>query len=146
MFLNADDVPIDSPAVALLVVGWGARDFYTTTGSYTDLSLGPVWRAITGDATVMRVLLAGEITDAAGISWLDLTDQQFAALLEEVRRGFAGGAPDALDHPGLNGRDVFYPGTGRFHLFRTCNVWVGDVLRRAGIRVGIWTPFTWSLP
>ncbi len=145
-FLVNGRMDIEDPGVAWVVVGWGARDFYTTTGDYTDLRPRPVWRAITGDASVMRVFLAGEITEDAGITWIDVDAQQFATLLTEVRAGFAGADPAPLDHPGLNGQDTFYPGTGRFNLFRTCNVWVGDVLRKAGLRVGIWTPFTWSLP
>ncbi|MFY7877715.1 MAG: DUF2459 domain-containing protein, partial [Pirellula sp.] len=28
---------------------------------------------------------------------------------------------------------------GSYHLFRTCNVWAGAGLKKAGIRVGYWT-------
>lgn len=145
-FVEVRGIPINAPGVSWVLIGWGARDFYTTTGTYADLSVGPVWRAITGDSAVMRVVLAGELTDTTGIRWIDISERQLAILLSDVRGGFAGESPVPIDHPGLNGRDVFYPGTGRFNLFRTCNVWVGNVLRRAGVRVGIWTPFTWTLP
>ncbi|MEO1637874.1 MAG: DUF2459 domain-containing protein [Pseudomonadota bacterium] len=145
-FLAADGLFIDAPEVAWLVTGWGARDFYTTTGGYTDLRPGPVFRAVTGDSAVMRVFLGGTITDDTGITWITLSDAQFAAVVEQVRTSFDGDLPTPLEHPGLNGRDLFYPAQGRFHLFRTCNVWVGNVLRKAGVEVGVWTPFTWSLP
>ncbi|MEO0930563.1 MAG: TIGR02117 family protein [Pseudomonadota bacterium] len=144
-FLQDAGLPINAPETAWVVVGWGARDFYTTTGTYADLRFGPVLRAITGDRAVMRVLLVSQIRDARGLRWIDLTEEQYGALITLVRADFAGDVPLPLDHPGLNGNDVFYPATGRFHLLRTCNVWVGDVLREVGIRVGVWTPFTWSL-
>lgn len=145
-FLNAGGLPIFSPDAAWIVVGWGARDFYMTTGSYADLQAGPVWRAMTGDASVMRVLVAGQLSDDTGITWIGMSSAQFDTLLAQIRASFVGDVPRPLVHPGLNGRDLFYPATGHFHLLRTCNVWVGDVLRRSGVPVGIWTPFTWSLP
>lgn len=43
--------------------------------------------------------------------------------------------------PGYGAYDAFYTGTGRYSAVRTCNAWVGDALRRAGVRVGAWTPF-----
>lgn len=145
-FLSASGVPIGNPDVAWIVVGWGARDFYTATGSYTDLRPGPVWRAITGDDAVMRVFVAGPIVDTSDISWIDMSTAQSNHLTREVLAGFKNTALPPLDHPGLGRNDLFFPAAGRFHLFQTCNVWVGDVLRLVGARVGIWTPFIWSLP
>ncbi len=142
-FLAAAGMPINHPDVAWVSLGWGARDFYTTTGDYTDLSPRPIWRAVTGDHAVMRVDLAGPLHADLDVTWLRLTPDQFAALLDAINAGFASDQP--IDHPGFNATDRFYPATGRFHLFRTCNAWVGDVLRGAGVRVGLWTPFTWSL-
>jgi len=145
-FLQGSGLPVDHPDIAWIVVGWGARDFYMTTESYADLRPGPVWRAVTGDRAVMRVFVGGQIADPVGISWVTVAGPQLDGLVREVLGGFEDTALPPLDHPGLSGNDVFFPATGRFHLFRTCNVWVGDVLRQAGIRVGVWTPFTWSLP
>jgi uncharacterized protein (TIGR02117 family) len=143
-FLAGAGMPINHPEVAWISIGWGARDFYTTTGEYSDLSMQPIWRAITGDDAVMRVDLAGPLRADLDVTRLRLTPKQFALLLDEVSAGFSADHP--INHPGFNATDRFYPATGRFHLFRTCNAWVGDVLRKAGVRVGIWTPFTWSLP
>ncbi|WP_370642121.1 TIGR02117 family protein [Yoonia sp. I 8.24] len=143
-FLAAAGMPINHPDVSWVSVGWGARDFYTTTGDYTDLSLRPVWRAVTGDHAVMRVDLAGPLRADLDVTRLQLSPDQFATLLDAISAGFASDNP--IDHPGFNATDRFYPATGRFHLLRTCNVWVGDVLRGAGVRVGLWTPFIWSLP
>lgn len=141
-FLRDDGLPEGD----WLILGWGAREFYTTVGTYADLEAGAVWSAVTGDSSVMRVLPIGPFTPQGDMTRLDLSDRQFAALLAAIRTGFAGDEPERLPGPGLGTRDVFYAGAGRFHLLRTCNVWVGEVLRAADIRVGLWTPFTWSLP
>ena len=36
--------------------------------------------------------------------------------------------------------DAFYAARGHYSALRTCNGWVGDALRFAGVRVGAWTP------
>jgi hypothetical protein len=51
----------------------------------------------------------------------------------------------ALAVPGLGPRDVFYASPGRTDIFRTCNAWVGRMLRASGQRFGLWTPATWSV-
>lgn len=36
--------------------------------------------------------------------------------------------------------DAFYEARGSYHLFNTCNCWVGRALRTSGIRAPIFTP------
>lgn len=135
------DVPLTE--AEWLLIGWGARDFYTTTGSFRDVSARAVLRAVTGDRSVMRVEQFGPLGPLDGFTEISMDTATFSTLLDDIADSFAG---PRLDVPGLSGDDHFFPGKGRFHVFRTCNVWVGRVLRDAGLRVGIWTPFTWSLP
>jgi hypothetical protein len=37
--------------------------------------------------------------------------------------------------PGQYGDSRFYPSLENFHLFKTCNVWVAETLRAAGLDV-----------
>ena len=143
-FVEASGVPIRLPQVQYLVIGWGAHDFYTTTGSYQNLSARAIWRGIIGDASVMRVDVAGAIDPDIPVQWLDLSDAQFSALLVAIESGFA---PEhaALDTPGFTDSDRFFVGAGSFSALRTCNVWVGEVLRAAGLRFGAWTPAPYSV-
>ena len=136
-------VPIDR--AGWVVFGWGARDFYTSTGGYRDLSPGPVWRAISGDTAVMRVDLIAPEWTPQDVIVISLGPDQQQRLFEAIAAGFATPVA-ALDHPGFTSADRFFAGAGRFDAFRTCNVWVGQVLAAAGVDVGRWTPFTWSLP
>lgn len=138
-----DDPLLNSTGWVLF--GWGALDFYTTTGTYADLSPGPILRAVTGDASVMRVDLIPNHWVPQDVTVIAVSEAQRDRLLDAIAAGFADPVTP-LDHPGFTSTDTFYAGAGRFHLFRTCNVWVGEVLADAGLNVGIWTPFTWSLP
>jgi hypothetical protein len=40
---------------------------------------------------------------------------------------------------------VFYEANSHFSIFRTCNVWIAEVLRGAGVPMGIWTPTPYSV-
>jgi hypothetical protein len=74
---------------------------------------------------------------------LDLSEAQFDALLTETAAAFS--STTRLDRPGLTGTDAFFPARGHFSALRTCNVWLGETLRAAGIPFGLWTPANWSV-
>ena len=146
-FARGAGVPLDHPMAEWLAVGWGAHDFYTTVGGYSDVSGRAIWRAVSGDASVIRLEAWGRIPDNHGLTEIALSDDQFAALLEAIATSFAGdGPPTRINHPGFSEADAFFEARGRFSPLHTCNVWVGEMLRKAGLPVGAWTPFTWSLP
>lgn len=132
-------IALDHPDVHWLLLGWGARDFYTSTGTYGDVSPRAIWRGVTGDFAVMRVSVTSEITG----DWprLDLDATHMQRLIGAVTNSFAQGPQTPpLDHPGFSDFDRFFAATGRFNLFNTCNVWVGQMLGAAGVRFGSWTP------
>ena len=46
---------------------------------------------------------------------------------------------------GYGATDIFYPAHGRFSLIKSCNVWVGEGLKAAGLPTGLWTPFAFQV-
>jgi uncharacterized protein (TIGR02117 family) len=142
-FAIPDGVPLDAPGAEWLLVGWGARAFYTTAGTYADITPQATFQAITGDSAVIRLDAIGRITDFTDIPLIEMDAVQFSGLLDILVGSFApgeAGMPVAIDHPGFTASDRFYPATGHFNILTTCNVWVGDVLGAAGIPFGRWTP------
>ncbi|UWQ18470.1 DUF2459 domain-containing protein [Jannaschia sp. M317] len=135
-FAGMAGVPIDAPGAEWILVGWGARDFYTATGTYADMRPGPVWRAVTGDHSVLRVEVLGAL-DTADLPEVRLSAAQFTRLLGAVAGTRSG---PVVPGAGFTATDAFFEADGRFHLNRTCNVWVGEMLRAAGLRFGRWTP------
>jgi uncharacterized protein (TIGR02117 family) len=119
-FAEQTGVPVNDPDAEWLVIGWGARDFYTSVGSYADLSGAAVAKGIIGDTSVLRVDVAGRITDYTGIDLLALTPDQFAALTDAILADFARtaeGVPIPLSDAGFTLSDSFFAGKDRFHLF-----------------------------
>lgn len=142
-FAEAAGVPLNHPEAAWLVFGWGSAAFYTTAGTYADITASAVLTAATGDDAVVRLDALGPLPPLPNLRFLQLSDAQFQALLTETAAAIA--SETKLDHPGFTGSDAFFPGRGHFHLLRTCNVWLGETLRAAGIPFGLWTPANWSV-
>jgi len=142
-FANAKGVPVADPKVRYLIVGWGSRTFYTATGTYADLNLGSIWPALTGDDATLHLDVAGEVEGVPGITWIALSTTQLEALTRAVTATLsrdAAGDPIPLNAPPFGLTDAFYAANGRFNVLNTCNVWIGHMLRQAGLDFGIWTP------
>lgn len=144
-FAFAEDagVPVSHPGAKWLMLGWGSQAFYTTAGTYADITASAVFTAATGDDAVIRLDVTGPLGAAPNLRYLTLSEAQFQALLTQTAAAIVG--TTALDHPGFTGSDAFFPATGRFHAFRTCNAWLGETLRASGIPFGLWTPANWSV-
>ena len=142
-FAEPAGVPINHPDAEWLVLGWGSAAFYTTAGTYADITARAVLTAATGDDAVIRLDALGPQPPLPNLRVLALSEAQFQALLTQTAAAFA--SQTRLDHPGFTGADAFFPARGHFHLFRTCNVWLGESLRAAGIPFGLWTPANWSV-
>lgn len=144
-FVARDGLPIDHPDAEWLVLGWGAAGFYTAVGRFADVTAPVLWRASTGDEAVLRLDLAGDVSGVEGLTWIEASPAQVAALREVVLQAFrrdAGSSPMALPSGAQRQTHLFYRAEGRFHLFHTCNAWIGETLRAAGLPFGAWTPTT----
>lgn len=122
--------------------GWGDRAFYIDTPTWWDVRPATIWRAAWGSTrTAMHVDAIPEPRLGRDVRALTLRPAEYARLVAFVRASFA---PGAATH-GYAGYDVFYPARGRYSAIRTCNAWVGEALRHAGVRTGRWTPLSASV-
>ena len=119
-----------------LAIGWGEKGFYLGTPTWREVRPGLILRALAGsDETLMHVEhVPGPAPDDRAIV---LTPAQYRRLAAFVAASFR---PGGRRYPGYDANDVFYDARGRYDAARTCNSWTGDALRRAGVRVGRWTP------
>lgn len=141
-------VALNQPQARWLLIGWGAREFYTTTGTYADVSFGAVFRGLTGDSSVLRTDVVGPLSQDLEFPAISMTQAQFDRFLTAIEASFArteDGVPIPIDTPGFSPTDRFFAAKGRFNVFQTCNVWIGEMLREAGVRFGIWVPLPFSV-
>jgi len=141
-------LPLDHPALRHLGFGWGSRAFYTTAGSYSDITLSATLRAATGDEPVMRITPMGNLTTSSDIVAIDLSLSAYRRLVSAIKASFLrDGNGEAIHLAGVSiGQgDAFFLAAGHFNLFNPCNQWVGKMLHSAGVDIGLWTPTTHSL-
>lgn len=119
-------------------VGWGEQAFYLETPTWADLKLATVLAAAFGsDRTLIHVDHVPRPAPDGSVRRLVVTPAQYHRLAAYVRASLTEGG---ARHRGYFGYDAFYDAHGRYDGVETCNAWVGDALRFAGVRVGAWTP------
>lgn len=118
--------------------GAGERRVYLETPTWSDITLKTLWSALTGGERVLHV----DQTDQPGFELraIRLRPEEYRRLWAAIRADFDG-KPRRIDHPGYGPDDAFYESRGRASAVNTCNQWVTDKLRLAGVRTSAWTPF-----
>ena len=131
------------PRARWVAFGAGERRVYLDTPRWRDITLPTIWAALSGGERVMHVEWVEDPTYAARA--IRLRPEEYRRLWQSIRAEFAldaTGRPVHIDHPGYGPADAFYQGRGKANAFSTCNVWASDRLRLAGVRTGLWTPFS----
>ncbi len=121
-----------------VAVGWGERNFYLGTPTWSDVRIGTVLHAAFGSTdTLLHVEHVPRPAAGSHVRAVTLTASQYQRLAARIRGSRSAGPTIA----GYQRYDVFYPATGRYDALHTCNAWTSDTLASAGVRVGWWTPF-----
>ncbi len=130
----------DFPGAAYLSFGWGDAEYYTAP----DKSLGMTLSAAllpTPAVVHLSGLTAhpGEVFPANEVIELKLPAEAFRALIAYLGASFerGGEARAQAVTPGLYSFSLFYPATGEFHLFNTCNTWTARGLKQSGLAVTV---------
>lgn len=146
-FLNKTGVPMEHPQLQNIALGWGSRAFYTTAGTYWDIRLSTVLRAATGDSAVVRAVGMGDLSLAPDSVELTLSASQYERLLAGIEQILVRqeGRANHLEAHSIGPNDAFFEAHGHFNIFNPCNQWVNEVLRGAGVKLGMWTPTSQSL-
>ncbi|TKD45078.1 MAG: TIGR02117 family protein [Mesorhizobium sp.] len=147
-FLVDDGIPADMTGVRYIVFGWGSRAFYLETPTWSELKAVPVMKALTLDASVTHVDVAGNIVEPhPDVAGFDIREERFAALLDFIAASFQRGPNGAIliENAAYSRFDRFYEANGHFNALVGCNTWTAAALRIAGLRTGWWNPLPASL-
>lgn len=129
--------------------GWGEKKFYLETPTWSDLKMSTALKALTGfNTTAMHVYYYNEaIEENESTVRLKLTKEEFKKLTSEILSHFviADKRPVVIENSGYGRIDIFYEAHGCYSLFQTCNTWTGGCLKKAGIKTGVWTPFSMNI-
>src|SRR5205823_12587472 len=142
---RSDFVAAD-PNARWIAFGSGEERVYLNTPTWWDITPRTVWSALTGGRRVMHVEYVP--SPAYAVREIRLRPEEYRRLWAAIRADFAldpRGRPQHIPHPGYGCCDTFYRATGKASAIRTCNSWVADRLRLAGIRTSVWPPFVQGL-
>ena len=138
--LPAGGVPeaADFPEAAYLSFGWGDATYFPARDPSFGMALGA---AFTPTPAVLHLsglaLPPQDVFQSEEVVALSVTSAGFAGLIAYLDASFArdGAARIEASAPGLHSFSLFYPATGEFHLFNTCNTWTARGLAAAGLPV-----------
>jgi uncharacterized protein (TIGR02117 family) len=125
----------DFPHARFFEFGWGDADYYPAREAGAWLAL----RAAFPGPAVMHV---SGLPDHPARIWPNVTILSFAVNAEALRRLLAflrgsfdraGAGRAVVTARGIYPFSLFYPATGRFHLFNTCNSWTAHALTAMGL-------------
>ncbi len=138
-FVNVDE------RYEYVAVGWGDKGFYIDTPTWDDLTFSTAFRAAFGlGGTAMHVTYIYKKPKLSeSCKMVRISKQQYLCLIDRMISSFQikNLKPVLIDHTGYSQQDRFYEANGKYSMFTTCNVWTGNTLKAAGIKVGVWTPF-----
>lgn len=123
--------------------GWGDKNFYLHTPEWKDLTVSTALKALflKSESAIHVTSYGRSYTDWKEIM---LCPEQLDALISGISSGFKRSSNKELLPIGVKGygyNDRFYEAHGSFTLFKTCNVWVNNMLKLADIQTSLWSPF-----
>jgi uncharacterized protein (TIGR02117 family) len=126
--------------------GWGDLEFYRTTPQWEYLTLKTAFNSLFLETPAAlhlelhEVILEDENTVAISIS-----KEQYSAMVEYFLSTFQlnkNGNIQPVPNLHYSSRDAFYHAKGSLNPFKTCNTWINNGLKKAGMKACLWTPFT----
>lgn len=136
---------------AYVGIGWGSRDFYLNTPTWSDLTPVTALKAATGigDAAMHITFYPRAPQEHHDSIKISLTAAEYERLIEGILPSFKFDPethqPIQIPHAFYHDSDVFYEANGHYHLFNTCNTWANSRLKKSGLKAVLWTPFSGSL-
>lgn len=123
----------------LIDIGWGDEEFYQYPGFDSGLAFKALFYATPSALRVEGLnLKESEYFNLSEVVIeLEITKDQLKSMCDFINRSFL------LDHNNnsiilskqAEGKIIFYKATGSYHLFNTCNTWLANGLKEAGIQI-----------
>lgn len=125
------------------MIGWGHEGVYRSGVSWAEVRWADILAAATGsDDVLLHVYHRTRPQAAPHRRSLRVTPAQYRHITADIRSSFRRDPQGrSIASPAYSADNVFYAATGHYSAVNTCNEWIASLLRRAGVRVGIWTPF-----
>lgn len=123
------------------MIGWGHGRVYRNARTWGDVQSGDIASAIFGsDNTTLHIYHLINPRPSAIRKRFMVSEAQYRHMVRDVRATFKLTDGHSKAYPAYGPNNLFYDSHGYYTALNTCNEWTAGILRRAGVRVGIWTP------
>lgn len=130
-----------------VMIGWGHGRVYRNAATWDEVKSGDIASAIVGsDFTTLHVYHLVDPKPLPHRRKLTVSSAEYRRIIANIRQTFrldANGA--SVTYPGYAADNVFYDSVGHYSALNTCNNWTANILKNAGVRIGIWTPMPGSV-
>ncbi|MBO9519016.1 MAG: DUF2459 domain-containing protein [Porphyrobacter sp.] len=134
------DVAPSSEPYTHISISWGEREVFLNTPTWWDLSPATVVRIIgVGGEGLLHVAHYVRPAPSEYVRPLTISREEYRRLVAAIEQSLPQGPK--VRHHGYGPQDVFYDAPGEYTVSNTCNQWTSDMLAKAGVRTGWWTPF-----
>ena len=130
----------------LVSFGWGDKGFFLHTPRWEDLKFSTAFKSLfVPTETAMHLTFYEEPPSWSKVSMVLLREVELEKLNAFLKEGFGTDASGSIqpinccEYPGTG--NVFFEGSGAYHLFQTCNTWSNAAVKSAGLKTAVWTPF-----
>ena len=145
-FLSIDQIGRDAQQrYRYLKFGWGDRDFYMNTPSWSEMKISNALRSLfmPGNPTALYVEGDAELPNEPNVELkcVGVSQQDYLQLVAFIKASFQQtnhGQPIRIQDSAI-ATSGFYEATGHYSILRTCNTWAADGLDSANIQTPIWS-------
>ncbi|WP_300660581.1 TIGR02117 family protein [Fluviicola sp.] len=128
-----------------LKFGWGDKNFFLRTKEWSDMEVGTVLNTVfgRGPGAMHLILCTPKDLDKTSLVEIHLSKRHYQRLCGFIQHSFLfenGKAKVIEKHP-YGTYDFFFDSSIEYNMTYTCNTWTNNALKRAGQKVGVWTPF-----
>lgn len=123
--------------------GWGDRAFYLETETWQDLEIGVASNALFLPSSCCIHVAFTRPEYHLHTRSIRISEKQYSKLVDFLLRSFRKNGEEKkhrIEGYAYSDNDAFYEATGSYHLFNTCNSWVGRGLHSAGVKTPFFTP------
>ena len=123
----------------MIDIGWGDEEFYQIPGFDSGLAFNALFLPTPSTLRIEGINISrGAYFDISEIVIeLELKEIEFRKLCDYIKNTFNlndNGSVQILSYRG-NGQITFYKANGTYYIFNTCNTWIAQGLKKAGIKI-----------
>ena len=127
-----------------LSFGWGDKETYLNTPTWSDLKLSTALKALfINTPSLIHVSHFNRIDRFKYLKAIKVSSTQKNKIEKKILESF--GKKIIVEKKIKGYREIFYYSPYKYNLIHTCNSWTGDILRESNITMSYWTPFSFNV-